>query len=757
MSTTTPSPTAPANRTEGFIDRLLRLRWLLVGLVCLLSAASLLGVSRLGVDNALDIWFVEGDPALEAYDAFQETFGNDEVVVMSLHQPGGILNEGGMARLEAVGEIAAAVDGIDRVLSLATIEQIRSGDDWLEVAQLYQPPLGEGFAASVLEDPLLVGTLVNAGGDTALVLAWMESMDDIDAQRDAILADLRDRVSDSGETVNYAGMGVVYAALNQASTVDSQVFIAASYLVIVGLLLLLFRRIGPVVLTMVVVGLAAIWLMGLYGATGHDINMVTMVLPTLMLIIGVSDCVHFLNRAVEQPPGGTRWERARAAVAFMFWPCLMNSLTTAAGFAALATASMPVVRDLGIFAAIGVLGAFVAALIGCSVGLLWRRTEPAPEPPRLMARAVAGMATLATQRPAAVLVGALVLILIGALGITRLEVDTYSIDYLKSHHQVRQDSEAIEAQFGNYTPLELVVASPGALRDPAVLGAVARWQDAMETHPDVDWTRSPADTVRKLNQVLSDGKPESFVVPEDPAALEQALMLYESDPDSDLSSMVSVSEDELRVTAGIPMVSAKAFGVILGDLLAMAELPDGATITPGGYLPLYVRIMEEVVASQVSSFALAFLVIFVMLALLFRSLRLSALAIPANLVPVVIILGIMGLVGIRLDVATVTVSAIMLGLIVDDTTQFLYRFRYELGRCGDHRQAVEAAIHGVGRALLSTTVVLSLGFLVLGLAQIRSVSWFGVLMSLAMVCALVGDLLMLPAMIVMFKPKIRVS
>ena len=184
--------------------------------------------------------------------------------------------------------------------------------DWLEVARLYTPPLGPDFADSVLEDPLLAGTLVNRTGDTALVLAWMESMGDIDARRDAILADLRAQVAETGETVHYAGMGVIYAALNQASTVDSQVFIGASYLVIVGLLLVLFRRVGPVVLTMTVVGLAAIWLMGLYGATGHDINMVTMVLPTLMLIIGVSDCIHFLNRAVEQPPGGTRWERARA-------------------------------------------------------------------------------------------------------------------------------------------------------------------------------------------------------------------------------------------------------------------------------------------------------------------------------------------------------------------------------------------------------------------------------------------------------------
>ncbi len=753
MPQTPPAP--PATGTERFVERLLRLRWLLIGLVLLVSGLALWGASGVGVGNAVEIWFVEDDPALHAYQDFQRTFGNDEVVILSLHRPEGVLTPQGMQQLQRLGEVASAVEGIDSVLSLATVEQIRSGADWMEVAPLYQPPLAANFKDSVLTGRDYAGKLVNTSGDTALVLAWMEAMGDIDARRDAILAQLRADVAATGIEVQYAGIGVVYAALNQASTVDSQVFIGASYLVIVALLLFLFRRVGPVLLTMTVVGLAALWLMGVYGACGRDINMVTLILPTLMLIIGVSDCVHFLNRAVEQPAGGTRWERARAAVAFMFWPCLMNSLTTAAGFAALSAAPMPVVRDLGIFAAIGVLGAFIAATIGCGVGLLWGRMEPAPEPPRLLTMAVEGLAGLAARRPAHVLVGALAVILVAAMGITRLEVDTYSIDYLSAQHPVRQDSDRIEDSFGSYTPLEFIVQAPGALRDPEVMAAVARWQDAMEGDHRISWTRSAADTVRRLNQVLSDGADQSYRVPEDPAALEQALLLYEADPDGDLSTLVSADESQLRVTAGVPMSSARGFESLLHDLRKLAQLPEGASITPGGYLPLYVRIMEEVVSSQVSSFSLAFLVIFVMLALLFRSLPLAALAVPANLVPVVIILGIMGVTGIRLDVATVTISAVMLGLIVDDTTQFLYRFRYEMRRLGDHAEAVTAAVRGVGRALLSTTLVLSLGFMVLALAQIRSVSWFGILMSLAMVCALLGDLLMLPAMIVLFKPRVR--
>ena len=174
----------------------------------------------------------------------------------------------------------------------------------------------------------------------------------------------------------------------------------------------------------------------------------------------------------------------------------------------------------------------------------------------------------------------------------------------------------------------------------------------------------------------------------------------------------------------------------------------------GVWSALYVKMMEAVVESRLSSFGLAFFVIFVMLAILFRSLRLAALAVPANLLPVLMILGIMGLSGIALDVATVTISAVVLGLVVDDTTQFLYRFKHELDQSGDMTLAVQGAVRGAGEALATTTVVLSLGFLVLTLTAVKSIAYFGLLCAIALVVALLGDLLILPAMMLFFRPKL---
>jgi len=743
------------NFSRAVVEWIQRFRWLVVLLALAVTVIAGIGASKVGVDNSVEIWFLEGDESLGSWQAFQETFGNDEVVVLAVHREDGMLTQAGMERLEEIGEIAKGVDGIEDVISLATIETISSGDDWLEVAPVWDGETDEEFAGEVLADPLLVRNLVSEDGNTAIVLAQMEALDNIDAARDGVLASLDTALDAVDDTVWKAGIGVIYSALNQASMVDSASLIAASYGVILLGLFFAFHRVVPVLLTIGIVGISATWLMGVYGAFGRSINMVTLILPTLMLVIGVSDCVHFLTHAAQRQAkeGESRLDRVRHALAFMFWPCLLNTLTTAAGFVALSVAPMAVVRDLGLFAALGVVGAFVASLIGCSIGLLWEKAEP--QTGGVLQSWADWLGRFAARESTRVLVVALFCTLMGAWGVTRLQVDTYSIDYLRESHEVRQHSDAIEKQFGPYTPVEFLVEADDVLYDVEILAAVADWQDAMVKGDVAGWSRSAVDRIRRLEQVLGDGKPESFRVPGDRERLEQALLLYESDADADLSKLVSADGRKLRVTAGVDMGSAQEIGVAIDSLTALANLPSHATLTASGYLPLYVQMMDFIVTSQIRSFALAFLLIFGLLGVLFGSFRLALLAIPANLGPLLCILGFMGITGIRLDVATVTISAVVLGLVVDDTTQFMYRFRHEMKRSGgDHVVSVERAVSGIGRPILVTSMVLAAGFSILAIATVKSVAWFGVLVGMAVFMALLADLLVLPALIVKFRPHV---
>lgn len=732
---------------ERTVDRVLRWRSPLLMLIAAVTVWAGLAALHVGVDNSVEIWFLDNDPTLVAYKAFQETFGNDEVVIVGVEDTDGdVLDADGLAHLRAVSRAAGTVDGIADTRSAVTIPTVHGGDGTVEVGPIDDPAL-------VRRDPLL-RTTVSEDGRMGLVLARMKAMADIDARRDGILANLRAALAEAvpkrAARLYYAGIGVIYAALNHESTEGAALFIAAAYLVILALMWWLYGRLGPLVLTLGVVGLGATWLVGLMGATGRDINMVTMVMPTLVLVIGVSDCVHMLSHVAEQPADLPAWERVRRGIGFVFWPCLFNSLTTIMGFLALVTAAMPVVRDLGIYSAVGLGFAFVLAVVLCSVAAVSVRFQPRHAQGSPLQRIVDAMAGWAVDHPRTVLVASAFAGLIAALGMTRIVVDTWSIDFLPADHPVRQDSRHIERVFGPYTPLEFVVHNDEGVKTPAVMGAIAEWEKKARALSEVGWTRSAADVIERLDEVMRSGSGEVAAgrIPTDPTALDQLLFLYDSDPDSDLSHYVSADGTEARVTMGVPMTSARGFADIIRKVGALAKLPPHTRLVPSGYLPLYVRMMDYIVRSQLSSFAIAFLVIFALIGLLFRSVRMAALAIPANLLPVLFTLGLMGLSGIRLDVATVTIAAIVLGLVVDDTVQFLYRYRYEARRHDDIRAAVRAAIRGVGRPMAMTTIVFCGGFAVLSLAAIKSVAYLGLLIAFAMAVALVSDLMMVPALIV---------
>jgi hypothetical protein len=739
------------SRAEAWVERVIKARRWLLALVALTTGLSLFGAAGVGVDNAVEIWFLDDDPSLLAYDDFLETFGNDEVVIIGVHATEGTLIEpAGLSRIGAVGDAALGVDGIARVRSIVTEPLVRDVAGALVVAPLIDGgvvgPDQVAQAQRALQNDALVGSMISGDGRTAIVLAEMESMDDIDTARDGILADLQTAVRAVEHDASFAGIGVVYAALNQAATKGAAVVILASYVLITALLWLLFRRFRAVLLTLSVVGLGAIWLLGLYGATGHDINMVTMVMPTLVLVIGVSDCVHMLVHVADQPIDLPPIERVKRGIGKVLWPCLFNTLTTAMGFLALATASMPVIRDLGVFCALGLVAAFVASLILCSLFALSPTVLPVFREEGLLQRGITGMANLAVHRPIPVLVVAGFVCLGSMMGVTRIVVDTYSIDFLYPDHEARIDSDRLEEEFGPYTPLEFVVAHPDGVKGPEILSSISRWQDKMESEPDVGWTRSLADVVMGLDRVM--GQRDVGVVPQNSEALEQLLFLFDADVDSNLSRFLDATETQTRVTVGVPMTSAKTFGERIERLTEHADFPDGTTVQPAGYIPLYVKIMDHIISSQLSSFTLAFVVIFTLIGLLFRSFRMAMLAIPANLIPVLFTLGCMGLVGIRLDVATVTIAAIVLGLVVDDTTQFLYRYRSMLSETTDISKAVKATVASVGRPMAVTTLVLAGGFSVLGLADIKSVAYFGVLLAISLVAAFFCDLLVIPALIV---------
>jgi predicted RND superfamily exporter protein len=683
-------------------------------------------VVKLRVDNSLEIWFPDDDPALVHYQQFQKQFGNDEVLVIALQDDAGMISRKGLQRLQAATKKISTIKGIASVTSLATLMPIE------RIASLPSDQL-DATRARLLADPALTRQWISRDGTLAVLAARLAATSDIDNVRERILADVKHALDGTGP-YHLAGIGVIYSALNAAATRDSALVTGAAYLLMVVLLWNFYRRWRPLLVTLAIVGGAMILLLGIYAANGKHINMVTMVLPTLVLIIGVSTSVHLLLNIVRLPANLSPRERVIRGIGQMFWPCLINTVTTAIGFVSLASSPMPVVRDLGVFAAVGVIIAFLLSII-ISVAVAGNPAfAPLERGSAGIRRGVSRLTELAVHHPARIGVLTMAVAVLAVVGITRLEVDTYTIQFLFPDHPVRQDSQLIQDRIGPYTPLEFTVKSnssgdsntggdAGVMR-PQVFAAVVRWQQRVQQAGLAGWSDS-----LPLRQTLG--------------RLKKSQNHSAGSVTTDLSALVH-DNNTLRVTFGVPMQSAKGISNTINRMETLAALPPDVTLTATGYLPLYVRMIDLIVSTQLSSFAIAFLVIVVLLTALFRSLRFTGLILLSNIVPVLVLLGTMGWLGIRLDAATVTISAIVFGLVVDDTVQFLYRFRQESAR-HDTLTAIHETVATIGHSMALTTIVMVVGFLVLALAAIKSIVFFGLLIALAMATALLADVLILPA------------
>ncbi|MGR9071999.1 MAG: efflux RND transporter permease subunit, partial [Gammaproteobacteria bacterium] len=478
----------------------------------------------------------------------------------------------------------------------------------------------------------------------------------------------------------------------------------------------------------------------LYAFTGHKLDMVTMIMPSLVTIIGIANCIHILRHAGAAYGNGDRKSRVVKGVGFIVRPCLFNTLTTSAGFAALLASPMPVIRSLGLFSAAGLLIVFLLSVVVCIWALQWECAEPTARPGLGLQGWAVRTASLAVAHPRGVLTAALIVTAAAAWGAAQVNVDTYSIQFLKPDHRVRKDYAFIEKRFGGYMPMEFVLHSDNGILRSDVVRQVADWQNRVEAGHGVGWSFSVAD-------LMASGVFVSVFPDAD---------FCESDRSRLWSSMIDCP-NEMRVSFGIPMQSAREAGETLEKVAAQARLPDDVALQAGAYLPLYVKMIDHIVGSQINSFALAFIFVFAAFGMFFRSWRYLLIAIPANLLPVLFTLGAMGWLGVRLDVATVVIAAVVLGIVVDDTILLLYHLRHQRNRLKGNSASILAAAKSAGTSMVMTTLVLAAGLLVYGFAEINSIVWFGLLISQTMLVALAADLLIVPALSVFILPKTGTS
>ena len=575
---------------------------------------------------------------------------------------------------------------------------------------------------------------------------------------------------------------------------DLLIFGVGVFVFLVVMLLSIFRQARFVLLPLSSCVFAVVIMLGALGLAGWPVTVISSNFISLMLILTMSMNVHLIVRYRQLRRDFPDWEQKELVLETarkMVLPCLYTALTTMIGFGSLVVSDIKPVIDFGWMMTLGLMVIFLTSFIVFpSVLILFDKTIRSRDREEVLFTAALARAT--ERHGGKVLALALALALLSAYGIARLKVENSFINYFSSDTEIYRGLRLIDERLGGTTPLDIVLNFDSEHAPPAADAAAAAGEsdEEDEEFAEIDalfesFDEQPADPadawftsfkieriklahdyldglpavgkVQSLANVLRLAEELNDGVPFD--AFELAVINRKLPPElrrAMLAPYISIADNEarinLRVVDSLPELRRKQFlDRIRHDLehrLGFAK----EEFQLSGMMVLYNNMLQSLFASQIETLGVVMAGIALMLLILFRSPALAVIGIIPNILAAAIILGLMGLLGIPLDMMTITIAAITIGIAVDNSIHYIYRFREEYARSGDYIRTMRYCHANIGRAVFYTAITIVVGFSILTLSNFIPTIYFGLLTALAMSIALLAALTLLPKLILLWRP-----
>ena len=783
------------DRFETLGHFIARRRWLVVTLVLAFAASLSSQAPRIVVDTSTDSFLHEDDPAKELYDDFRDQFGRGEMLIMAIEGPDA-LQPAFLARLRDLHEtLEDEIPHLEEVRSLVNARVTRGEADELIVEDLLEdwPEDSRGWedlrgyvAGNPLYENLLISQdrrLVTVSIETsAYSLAesddYEEGFDSDDEGAPAVFLsgaensevvrrarEIARRFDAEGFRIHVSGQPVLMNDLAEAIQTNMVRFVGLMILIIAALLFVLFRRVSGVILPLVVVMPSVSGTIGSMAIAGEFLSAPTQILPSLLLAVGIGAAVHILTIFYQHLDAGESREDAIAhTLKHSGLPICMTSLTTAGGLLSFTSAEIAPVMAIGIFAPIGILLAllYCLLLLPALLAILPIRAKDAnkarpdagPARDRIGDLLVA-VGDFSIRHAKAAVTLTLVAVAIGLLGAAQIRFGHDIVTWLPESHSFRVATDLFDEQMNGSMVIE-VVADTGAengVQSVAFMKALESIETELIALPPVKGVKmgkaiSIATVTKEINQALNENDDEHYAIPENRQLIAQELLLFENSGSDDLEFMVDSQFSMARVSIRVPYIDPIEYQPYIATVqeLFREKLGDDVRVSTTGFIPIMSATIRAVIKSMSRSYILALMIITPLMVLLIGSLRTGIVSMIPNLAPIIITLGIMGWAGIVMDVFTMMLGGIAIGLAVDDTIHYMYNFRRSFLQSGDIYQANRETLRTTGHALFVTSVVLSLGFLIFLFAEMNNLYYFGLLTGITIANAFLIDILVSPAL-----------
>lgn len=712
---------------------------------------------RLVIDPAVEHLLPAGDADRAVSDRVHATFGNADAVIVAVKFDN-VFTAKNLERIDQITQRLHAIEGINTVMSLATAPNLLAQDEDLEISSFTEqakrdPSLITNFPKQFAANPLYRGTLLSLDGKVVSFALVMGDVSEADFLKRDYPAQIRSIVqSVAGDVpVWITGTPIGRTATTQALIKTIKFTIPAVFGVILLLLLIAFRSLRAMLVAAATVGIALLWTMAVAAFLKIPMNLVTAIVPPLVIILGLSYSIYLLSAyfsaqqeaSLTTKQQRTTWLINRASVGL-----LLSGGTTVISFSALLLNALPAIKHFAVLASIGsAFGVFLSlTFMPAALAVVGTTYKKPSSPETFFVNWAHRLARFDQKWRGWIIAIALIMIPLDLIFAARIHAGAEFIKSFDEETQVRQDFEAINTAFNGANLISVLIETHvnDALTDPDLIGEVDELQGWLRQQPEVGAVVSYVDHLKLLHQSMNGNSPLYFSVPDDAAAVKQLLVFASNE------QIRHVIDSRFRTALLSVRINVDG-SVPVADLVQRIEkrlkvLPQPLNAQVTGSPVLAARTVQEIASGQLESIAIASFGIWLLLSLMFTSLRAGFIALLPTVVPVAIYFGTLGLLDISLSPTTCLIACIVIGIAVDDTIQYLARFNADARAGGKEEPAVRSALVSVLRPITLSTIALCLGFLVFTGSELKTQVQFGLLSSFTLFVAWFMNITLTPAL-----------
>ena len=733
-------------------------------------SSSFFQIQHFSLDASSESLSLDGDNNLELYFDTQDTFGSDESLVISYTAKNGtVLSKEQLAYLRSLRNDLLNINGISSVISILDVSLFQSPPlSLVELASdVYTIDNGKAdqnlVAKEFQNSPLYANNIVSADLKTTALLVPLATNDPRDIiDGDSLKQLIKEIRTTMGQYQNNAtlylgGVPMIRNDVIDFIKSDLIIFSLAVVLAMSLMLSLFFYKVRWVLMPIAISIIGALFMTGLISAIGWKVTVISANFFSLLLVMTLSVIIHLVVRYREilnQQTGISNDEITRRTLNEMLRPCLYTVVTTIAAFASLTASHVQPVIDFGLMMSIGVTVAFVLSFVSFAIVMtLFPTSQTSNKTEKFYVLQKLAIAT--DKGGKKILLGIALVSAIAVFGLSKLSVENSFINYFKKDTEIYQGLNFIDKELGGTIPLEIVFNDL----------ASAYWADS-SLREDFHDVHQYLDSIPSIGKVLSidtfmqvlkesnDGKaPNGFLLmlgknnmPE--FAKSQVLQPHISDETDQIRIIARVKETTTDLDRNQLIIDIKK------ELVERFYFSEDEFYFTGTF-SLYNNLLQSLFSSQIKTIFSVFTIIFMLFLIVFRSISTALIAVIPNIIPSLIILGLMGLARIPLDIMTITIAAIAIGIGIDNAIHYISRFKSELLVDADFEASMYRAHNSIGVSMFYTAATVAIGFLVLILSNFIPSIFFGIFMAIAMLSAVFVNLTLLPKLLIFFKPKMN--